>query len=115
MGIMRLIIILCAIPTVVSSETLALECSGTNPDWTLSYDEETARFAFLDRESDLQVPQKSTAEGVEWPKAATLVGPRDSAIIILHNRQCGTEEYELQILTQRGESPILLTGCCSRQ
>jgi len=115
MGIARLIICLCAIPTVALSETLSLECSGTNPDWTLSYDEETARFAFLDRESELQVPQRSTAEGVDWPKAATLVGPRDSAIIILHNRQCGAQDYEIQILTQRGESPILLTGCCSNR
>ena len=115
MGIRYLLFCLCLVPSVVWSEDLTLECGGTDPDWSLSYDEETARFAFLDRVSVLQVPQKSTAEGAEWPKAATLIGPRDSAIIILHKRQCGTSDHEIQILTQRGESPILLTGCCEQR
>lgn len=112
MGITRFIIALCVIPHVVSAEPLVLTCEGVAPDWTLDLRENDATFSFLDRQSTLDIPQRSTAEGANWPKAMTLVGPRDSAIVLLHQRDCEGQNYEVQVLTQRGETPILLTGCC---
>ena len=112
MGIARVFIVLLAVPCVAMAEELSLVCSGSDPDWTLRYDGTAAEFSFTDRTSRLDVPQKSTAEGAEWPKAATLIGPRDSAIIVIHRRACEAMDYEMQVLTQRGETPLLLTGCC---
>ena len=112
MGIVRLFLTLVVVPGVAIAEDLSLTCAGTDPNWSLHYDGNTAEFSFTDRTSTLDVPQKSTAEGAEWPKAATLIGPRDSAIIVIHRRACETMDYEMQVLTQRGETPLLLTGCC---
>ena len=112
MGIRHLFIALCAIPNAILADSFALTCEGSTPDWSLDLTETEARFAFLDRESVMDIPQRSTAEGADWPKAMTLIGPRDSAIIVLHQRSCQQAEFEIQVLTQRGETPILLTGCC---
>ena len=113
MGIRLGIIALSAVPHVAVAESLSLQCVGRGPDWSLTLEPESATFAYLDRESTLDIPQKSNAEGADWPKAMTLIGPRDSAIIIIHRRECGAQSHEMQVLTQRGETPVLLTGCCS--
>ena len=109
----RYIIALSVVPYVTNAQTQTFSCQGSDPNWSLEISEEAATFAFLDRTSDLSIPQKSTAEGHDWPQAMTLIGPRDSAIVILHNRTCNGETHEAQVLTQRGEIPILLTGCCT--
>ncbi len=112
MGIRRYIIALCAFPHVAQAQVFS--CLGNDPNWSLEISEDAATFAYLDRQSDLGIPQKSAAEGRDWPLAMTLVGPRDSAIVILHDRICEGQTHEAQVLTQRGETPILLTGCCTR-
>ena len=112
MGIGRFFIALMVVPCTAFGEQLSLVCAGSDPNWTLEYDGTQAEFSFTDRTTKLDVPQKSTAEGVDWPKAATLIGPRDSAIILIHHRGCLGMDYEMQVLTQRGETPLLLTGCC---
>ncbi len=99
-------------PQVVFAEQLELFCSGSDPDWQLSYSETSAEFSYDGRTQTMEIPQRSTAEGTEWPQAATLIAPRDSAIIILNKRQCGLGTHEMHVLTQRGETPLLLTGCC---
>ena len=110
MGISRFVIALCAIPHAVNAQTFT--CSGSAPDWTLKLQNDSATFAYFDRESTLDIPQQSKPEGADWPKAMTLIGPRDSAIVLLHNRACDGQSHEMQVLTQRGETPVLLTGCC---
>ena len=115
MGIRRLIIGLFVVPHLAVAEEAVLSCTGSNPEWTLDYDGSSAQFDFAGRKSDMEVPQKSTALGAEWPRAATLIAPRDSAIILYEPSQCDGEDIKMHILTRRGESPILLTGCCSIQ
>lgn len=106
MGITRLFIGVCLVPHVA----LALECSGSDPDWTLSLQDDAATFSFLDRTTDMSIPQRSTPEGLDWPKAMTLIGLRDSAIVILEAPDNG---QDIRVLTQRGETPILLVGRCA--
>jgi hypothetical protein len=96
--------------TVLAEEVPKLHCIGTAPEWRLNLVDQ-ADFTFAGT-TTLDIPHIATAEGQEWPKALTLIGDRDSGILILHRRICGTAPYEAQMLTQRGQTPILLTGCC---
>ena len=106
---MKTQIVMAAALTAGQAE--ALTCHGTSPDWTLDLAAETAVFAFADRQSTLDIPQQSRPEGQDWPVAMTLIGPRDSAIVILEAPdESGT--HAARILTQRFETPILLVGTC---
>ena len=115
MGIVRVIIGLCVIPQLSLAELGALECSGSNPEWQLTIAGDEAEFAFADRASKLDIPQRSTAEGANWPVAMTIVGPRDSAIVLLDQKACEAGDIAAHVMTQRGQTPILLTGCCEVQ
>jgi hypothetical protein len=86
-------------------------CAGTAPDWTLTLGDETAQFTF-GRTLDYDIPQRSSAEGRDWPMAATLIAEFDTAIVVLNPGSCETGPIRAHILTQRGQSPIVLTGCC---
>ncbi len=110
MGIARLIIGLSLVPHLASAEVPDLICHDAADEWSLSLDGQTASFAYVDRISDMQIMQQSVAEGLSWPIAMTVVGPRDSAIIIIE--QPVDESYPVRVLTQRGETPILLAGTC---
>ena len=88
-----------------------LVCEGTEPAWSLHIDAETARFLFQ-RDSDMTIPQRSVAEGRTWPQALTLVSRNDTAIVIIDSQSCDGAPYSADVLTQRGQPPILLTGCC---
>lgn len=71
----------------------------------------------LDREIAMSVMDEAFAEGQrKWPRALTLVGERDTAIVLLESETCAVNHtqfpFQAQILTQRGTVPILLTGCC---
>ncbi len=102
-----------AMPLCAQADTLPpLVCSGNAPNWTLSLADDTARFDFQ-RQSDMTIPHRTTAEGQDWPRAITLISRYDTAIVIIDQRQCGTAPYTAEVLTQRGETPILLTGCCA--
>lgn len=112
MGMRAAAAAIALLPTFASAEAVNLFCSGSDPDWSLLYNETSAQFDFAGRISDMQVPQNSTVEGGDWPRAATLIAPRDSAVVIIHKRECGDGDHEMQVLTQRGETPLLLSGCC---
>ena len=88
-----------------------LQCNGDDPDWRLELAGDVARLQFLGW-TEMQVPHTAQAEGRDWPRALTLIGPRDSAIALVNRRICDDESYEIQLLTQRGQTPVLLTGCC---
>lgn len=93
-------------------------CAGNTPDWTLELTSETAVFDWTSV-VEFGVPQQTTSPGREWPKALTLLGGRDTAIVILNEKRCSTAEitaypFTAHILTQKGETPVILTGCCTR-
>ena len=87
-------------------------CSGDAPSWDLAFDEVQATFEFP-APTDMDVMNEVPAEGTGWPKAFTLIGDRDTAIVLLERETCGAAPYRAHVLTQRGQSPILLTGCCT--
>lgn len=88
-----------------------MSCTGQSPDWTLDIAHDGAVFN-LARESELTIALDTPALDAEWPRALTLIGRGDSAIVILENRACESGDLTARILTQRGETPLLLTGCC---
>ncbi|WP_342075827.1 hypothetical protein [Yoonia sp. SS1-5] len=110
---LRPLIIAICLPVAALADPLpALICQGTAPDWTLELTDTQARFDFRGL-SEMDIPQRAQAQGRDWPWALTLIGPRDSAIAIIDARQCNTTNYAAHVLTQQGEVPIMLTGCCS--
>ncbi len=86
-------------------------CVGANPRWTLEFDETSARFGFP-ADTEMDVMNDIPAEGLAWPRAITLIGDRDTAIVLLEQETCGDTPLRAHVLTQRGQTPILLTGCC---
>ncbi len=89
-------------------------CEGTAPDWQLDLAPDTAQFRLplTTPARHFDIPQHSSAEGHDWPQAFTLIADFDTAIVVLDAAQCGDMSLRAHILTQRGETPILLTGCC---
>lgn len=90
-----------------------LTCRGTAPNWTLELTATAGTLVFRDQTSVMAIMQHTRAEGADWPRAMTLAGPRDSAIVILQRRRCNSDTHEAQVLTQRGTVPLMLTGCCA--
>jgi len=90
-----------------------LICTGSDPDWSLSMDGDAARFDFI-YESDLNLMLETRAEGAPDIAALTLIGRGDSAIVLLDPAACPDPDaaYGARLLTQRGETPLLLVGCC---
>lgn len=95
---------LFALPHAVLAQDIT--CTGADPDWSLILSDTSATFAF-DRTTEMQIMQDDTAQNDDSVRAMTLVGPRDSAIVI-HDKDTGAAT----ILTQRGQSPIILSGAC---
>ncbi|WP_204114372.1 hypothetical protein [Shimia biformata] len=96
---------------------LPLACEGSNPDWYLTY---AGPVAVLDfgRKTQFDIPQRSVAEGrADWPRAYTLIAEADTAILLVDEVACETPHgrfpIRAHVLTQRGQTPILLTGCCT--
>ena len=109
MGV-RLTLALIALAGTAQAEELSLACAGDG--WSLSISGLQARLNFPSP-TDMNIPSVVVAEGAEWPRAMTLIGARDTAIVVLHDRLCTGGTHEVQVLTQRGQTPILLNGCCT--
>lgn len=90
-------------------------CAGTDPDWLLTLNETDGQFDFDNRMGRFDVMLQTLAEGRAWPQAFTLISSADTAIVLIDQRACGTDEYAAEILTQRGTTAVLLTGCCDRR
>lgn len=90
-------------------------CSGTAPDWVVDLRSNTARLV-LGTETTMDIMLETLAEGQDWPRAYTLIGDRDTAILLIEREPCGpadnTRPYRAHLMTQRGQQPILLGGCC---
>ena len=91
---------------------LELSCSGEG--WTLTLGTETASFTFP-APTEMDVPLVTKAKGADWPRAYSLIGERDTAIVVVERERCGADPYRAHVLTQRGQTPILLTGCCQAE
>lgn len=112
---------LCLAATSVFGQDAHYSCRGIGPQWSAQIAGETARFSYIGH-AEMDIPQFSRAEGRLWPVAMTLVSTDYSrtAILMIHERACNLGEdiiydYEAQVLTQRHETPVLLTGCCRAQ
>ncbi|MEM6634862.1 MAG: hypothetical protein AAF667_03120 [Pseudomonadota bacterium] len=92
---------------------LTLTCEGEAPAWRLDLNDVHARLT-VEAPLDMSVELSTDAMGRQWPKALTLVSTRDTAIVLLDKQQCGAEGADMSamVLTQRGQTPILLAGCC---
>ena len=111
---MKRIALTCAICVALTSPAFAqgYDCSGDAPDWKLTFDQAQARFLFP-TPTEMDVMQTNAAEGRDWPQAFTLIGDRDTAIVLLEQEACAPDHpIRSHVLTQRGQTRILLTGCC---
>lgn len=91
-------------------------CFGVLPAWSVSITGDTSVLT-TDKDITMDVMDETRAEGDRhWPRALTLVGRNDTAIVVLEKEMCelNGRAYPLQsqVLTQYGTVPILLTGCC---
>jgi len=89
-------------------------CQGDDPAWLLTFDDATASFSFPSP-TNMDVMLTTQAEGLDWPRAFTLIGERDTAIALLELETCNDAPYRAHVMTQRGQTPILLSGCCVAQ
>ena len=109
---MTLVFACCASATFAGEPIL---CQGSNPDWKLGLSEKTADFTYKNQDH-MDVPQSATALSRDWPRAFTLIGRANTAIVLLDRDDCvldGTPyPISADILTQDGTLPVLLTGCC---
>lgn len=97
----------------------ALTCFGAEPSWSLALGPDEATMTAPDLpQIDYTIPDEKRAEGRVWPRALTLVAPRDAAILILRPAACddGLSDrrhgWTADMLTQRGGAAVILTGCC---
>ena len=94
-----------------------LSCEGHDPDWFLTLAGPESQFRYDKRKTDFKIPQSNVAEGHDWPRAFTLVADFDTAIVLIDEATCLLNETSwpitAHVLTQRGQTPILLTGCCT--
>ena len=90
-------------------------CRGVDPSWTLEIRDAGAIFDF-GRRFAFEIPLVSTPENRDFPKVYTMIVAFETAIVILDHDACALPGQDFpmsaDILTQRGETPIVLTGCC---
>lgn len=91
-------------------------CRGLAPDWQLQLTSTQAQLSYDRRDTTFEVPHFTPAEGRDWPRAYSLIADFDTAIVIVAKTACtlgdGPISHRAEILTQRGQTPVLLTGCC---
>lgn len=97
----------------VWAQSFACACTGIGPAWSLSVDDAQARLVFP-APTDMDVMLVTPAQGQDWPRAYTLVGDRDTAIVLIEREACSSQDYRAHVFTQRGQTPILLSGCCEQ-
>lgn len=110
-------LLLSCIANEVSAESFS--CTGNTSGWELQINGDAASFS-ISPEEEFVIPQISTTDDGAWPRAYTLIGGRDTAILVLHERMCSNDRvtngpYEATVLTQQGETPVILSGCCIAQ
>lgn len=103
--------LLAALPVFAEDLPLPLVCTGLNPDWGLEIRDDGSTLSYQ-RIDDMDLAWETQAEGADWPRALTLIGRGTSAIVVLDQTACDGGDLSANVLTQQGETPLLLTGCC---
>lgn len=105
----RTTLLIAALATPLAAEDFI--CSGSAPDWELTITGSEAIFDF-ERKNTFQIPDTAKPEGRDWPQAKPLIGDFDTAVVVMDLDSCESGPISIDILTQRGQTPVLLTGCC---
>lgn len=107
---LTLLFTILASPVWAQDEGPAMRCQGSGPDWSLSATPQGATFTLITA-SDMSLQLTTLVQGVDWPRAYTFIGRGDSAIVIVEG--AGDDGlHPTRILTQLGETPLLMTGFC---
>lgn len=110
--ILMTLLVMLASPAVAEQ----LSCSGDNPHWSLTVSGESGVFE-LTQPVTMDIPLVTKAERRDWPRAYSLIGDRDTVIAVVDRDACVLrgQDFDLSadILTQRGSTAIVLTGCCA--
>ncbi|MEM1386976.1 MAG: hypothetical protein AAF626_13045 [Pseudomonadota bacterium] len=105
--------LIASLATNASAEIF--RCEGDTPSWRLDLTGDNATLQMIER-LDLKLTQSTTAEGRDWPRAFTLESKRDTTIALIELGRCRTSRgvgpLRAHVMTQSGDAPILLTGCC---
>ena len=88
------------LPSAALAERFA--CSGEG-DWTLTFDDTQARLVFP-APTEMDVMLVTPAEGADWPRAYSLIGESETAIVLLEQEACGTEAFRVHVLTPNGRA-----------
>lgn len=104
------VVLAALLPSMLFSQTIAgLRCHSDDPDWVISFSQDMARFDYDGRGTDFDIVHQTNGLPGPWPIALTLIADRDTAIVIADQSDGQTT---IDILTQRGTTPVLLTGKC---
>ncbi|MEM7668111.1 MAG: hypothetical protein AAF317_03040 [Pseudomonadota bacterium] len=111
---------ICSTAVADSGGMQPLLCGGAEPFWNVTVDDARAAFSTPDEPDAIgyDIPLATRAEGRDWPLALTLIGSRETAILVIDRQTCSDTvsdrayPYSALLLTQRGTDPILLDGCC---
>lgn len=121
---MRFVFALCLIATGTANAQTSVEtpdriCGGVEPFWGLEVRSNRATFTLPGFDAiSYEIPLITPAEGRTDIAALTLLAERDTAIALIATRACSDTMSDIaypetiELLTQRNEIPILLTGCC---
>ena len=102
------------LPEFSAASELDLICQGETDGWHLELEGDEASLTLVSP-TEMSVMDETRADAADWPRALTLIGDNDTAILILDPRACMLDpqaDYSAELLTQRANSPIFLTGCC---
>lgn len=73
---------------------------------------EAATLTLANEEKTYDVRLATKALNEQETVAYTLIGARDTAILIVFPASCNANTHAAHLLTQQNQSPILITGCC---
>ncbi|MBU2993330.1 hypothetical protein Q4555_00945 [Octadecabacter sp. 1_MG-2023] len=113
MRVLSILVCAIALPAAAQDLPTPMICAGPDDEWSLKIDQDTAEFSYLFT-SNMDIPLQTRPRDAQWPVALTLIGRGDSAIAIITPEQCDGS-FGITVLTQRGETPLMLVGCCQDQ
>ena len=96
-----------------------LLCGGVEPHWSFEITGDRALFTSPETaDISYALRDERAARGRDWPVALTFIAPQDTAIALIRRSACSDTmsdalfDWTIDILTQRNQEPVLLTGCC---
>lgn len=86
--------LVCLTGSAAADDLGDLNCVGSDPDWVLELLANQAQFRFAEATLDFDIPQSVMSEGDKGPRALTLLGDTETAIVILEAEICRIEGQE---------------------